>query len=944
MRIATLTRSFAAGEITPELFGRIDLTKYQTGLKTCRNFEVLPHGPVVNSPGFEYILETKNSAKQSVLIPFIFNTAQAYQLEFGDQYIRFHTQAGTVLEAGGAITAITQANPGVVTQNAHGYANGDTVFLSGIGGMTQLNGRFAVVTNKAANTYELFYFDGTKINTTAYGAYTAGGTGARVYEIATPYIEADLADLHYTQSADVMTIVHPSYDKRELKRLGAVNWTLTPISLAQIAVPTNSADPIMFTVGGGGTPTLQEYLITFVVNSTLEESQSYRPRMHTLTGAVVGIIGVTNANPGVFQTAAPTGIVVGEILALSNIAGLDGWFGYFIGAVFSVIDATHFTIRRLTSLVGLDTSALSPYGGGGTTQGIAGWIQGATNANPGVFTTNVAHGFVVNDPVVIESLQGMALPQPYFGLVNSVPSPTTFSLKDEITGVALNTTALGAATAFTGLARLVGVYNDLTVAGHNNSVRLVAAPLPSNVTFSRYNIYKKLNGLFGFIGSSSLPGTFIDNNILPDATFAPPVANDPISSANNFPSAVGYWQGRRWFAGTNNAPQGVFATRSGTESNLTFRIPGLADDAIQVQLKARRADTIRHIVPGTDLLLLTSGGEWKINSSGQGPTTPSNISYTPEDYIGASNVSPVVVGGSVLYPQDRGCRVRELNFVWQQQSYRSTDLSVMAPHLFDTFTIKSMAYTRAPYSFAWSVRSDGVLLGLTYVPDQQVAAWFHRDTNGFFESVCATPEGTEEVLYAIVKRIINGRTVRYFERQRTRQLTTLASSFFVDAGSTYNGAPVTTLSGGLYHLEGAAVAVLADGAVIPGLVVANGSITLPQAASVVSIGLGYNCDLETLPLSYEAAALGQGVTKNVDEVMLRVYQSSTIKVGPSLAKLREIKQRTTEPWGSPPNMVSGMLPVKIDPSWNQDGGIAIRQENPLPLTVLSMSLKVAVGG
>src|SRR5260221_13274564 len=124
MRIATLTRSFAAGEITPELFGRIDLTKYQTGLKTCRNFEVLPHGPEANSPGFEYILETKNSTKQSVLIAFIFNTAQAYQMEFGDQYIRFHTQAATVLEVSDAITAIIQSNPGMVKQNAHGYNNG----------------------------------------------------------------------------------------------------------------------------------------------------------------------------------------------------------------------------------------------------------------------------------------------------------------------------------------------------------------------------------------------------------------------------------------------------------------------------------------------------------------------------------------------------------------------------------------------------------------------------------------------------------------------------------------------------------------------------------------------------------------------------------------------------------------------------------------------------
>lgn len=950
MRIATLTRSFAAGEITPELFGRIDLTKYQTGLKTCRNFEVLPHGPVANSPGFEYILETKNSAKQSVLIPFIFNTTQAYQLEFGDQYIRFHTQAGTVLEAGGAITAITQANPGVVTQNAHGYTNGQVVFLSGIGGMTQLNGRFAVVTNKAANTYELFYFDGTKINTTAYGAYTAGGAGARVYEIASPYLEADLQDLHYTQSADVMTITHPSYDKRELKRIGATNWTLSVISFAQIQVP--EANPIILKVGAAGTPKLAEYLVSFVSANTLEESVSYYPRFNAqFGGATATITGVTNAINPVFTTAGAHLLAVNDVVAVRGVTGLNGFFDYYVGIVSAVPTGVTFTLMDLITRFSIDTTTFSAYGAGSGTMIKLVSLTGYTGVNPGVFTTNANHGFVSGDPVAVEGavLGGISAPQ-FSLVVDTVPSATTFTLKDGTTGLALDMTPYAGLGTASGLARMVGVYNDLTVAGQSNNIKMATGltlvpsfPLPSSTVFLRYNVYKKLNGLYGFIGASVIPGTFVDNNILPDLTFTPQIANNPFSSVNNYPGAVGYWQGRRWFAGSNNAPQGVFATKSGTESNPTYRIPGLADDAIQVQLKARRADTIRHIIPGTDLLLLTSGGEWKINSSGQGPVTPSNISYTPEDYVGSSNVTPIVIGGSVLYSQDRGCRVRELNFVWQQQNYRSTDLSVMAPHLFDAFTIKSMAYTRAPYSFAWSVRSDGVLLGLTYVPDQQVAAWFHRDTNGFFESVCSTPEGTEDVLYAIIRRVINGRTVRYFERQRTRQLSALASSFFVDAGSTYNGAPATTISG-FYHLENTPVTVLADGAVVPGLTVLNGSITLPQAASLVSGGLGYNCDLETLPLSYEAAALGQGVTKNVDEVMLRVHQSSSIKIGPSLTKLTEVKQRTTEPWGSPPSLVSEMLPVKINPSWNQDGGIAIRQANPLPLMVLSMSLKVAVGG
>lgn len=947
MRIATLTRSFAAGEISPELFGRIDLTKFQTGLKTCRNFQVLPHGPVVNSPGFDYILETKNSAKHSVLIPFIFNTSQAYQLEFGDQYIRFHTQAGTVLEAGKPISNITRANPGVVTEIGHGYNNGDTVFISGVVGMTQINGRFAVVAGVGANNYQLTYFDGTNIDTTNYSVYTAGGTGARVYEIASPYLEADLQDIHYTQSADVMTLTHPSYDKRELKRIGATNWTLSVISFAQILVA--EADATVTNVGGaGGTPKLAEYQIAFVSAGTLEESASYRPRSHTLFGASTTISAVTNANPGVFTTSAPTSIAIGDVLILTGVAGLSGWFDFFVGIVVTVPTASTFTIRKLNSVLAVDTSGLSAFGVGGVAavQGINGKISAMTSANPGVFTTVPAHGFVIGDPVTIEGLQcapDFAFSKPYVGVINTIPSATTFTVRDEITGVVLDTTGYVPVAPVTGLVRILGIYNDLTVAGHSNNIRLVPAPLPSAVTFLRYNIYKKFNGLFGFVGASSIPGTFIDNNISPSFAQTPSIPNDPISTVNNYPGESGYWQGRRWFAGTNNSPQGLFATRSGTESNMTYTIPSQDDNSITVRLRARRADTIRHIVPLSDLILLTSGGEWKI--PGSTVVTPSSLSYNPEDYIGASNVKPVVTGGSVLYAQDRGGRVRELNFVWQQQGYRSSDLSVMAPHLFDTFTIMSAAYTRAPYSFAWFARSDGVLLGLTYVQEQQVAAWHHRDTSGFFESVCATPEGTEDVLYAIIKRTVNGRTVRYFERQRTRNFGgVLANAFFMDAGATYNGAPATTISG-LYHLEGTPVAVLADGVVIPNLVVVNGAIVLPAAASVVSVGLGYVSQLETLPLASEAIpAGGQGATKNVDEVIFRVNQSSDIFIGPRFNDLREVKQRTTEPYGSPPGLMTGIVRQKIDPSWNEDGTVCLQQSNPLPVTILSMSLKVAIGG
>ena len=232
MSTKPFTRSFAGGEVSPLLYGRLDLSKYQTGLAKCLNFLVTAQGPVENRPGFAYVLKTKYSDKRAVLIPFSYNSEQTFALEFGDQYVRFHTNGGTLLEAAKNITGVTQANPGVFTIAGHGFTVGKWVYLASIGGMTALNGRWGIVaTVPTADTFTLTDLFGNAIDTSALAAYTAGGTASRLYELATPYLEADLLDLHYVQSADVLTITHQGYAQRELRRLAATNWTLTTISV-----------------------------------------------------------------------------------------------------------------------------------------------------------------------------------------------------------------------------------------------------------------------------------------------------------------------------------------------------------------------------------------------------------------------------------------------------------------------------------------------------------------------------------------------------------------------------------------------------------------------------------------------------------------------------------------------------------------------------------------
>jgi hypothetical protein len=240
------------------------------------------------------------------------------------------------------------------------------------------------------------------------------------------------------------------------------------------------------------------------------------------------------------------------------------------------------------------------------------------------------------------------------------------------------------------------------------------------------------------------------------------------------------------------------------------------------------------------------------------------------------------------------------------------------------------------------VSSSGKLLGLTYVPEQQIGAWHQHDTDGVFESICVVAEGAEDVLYAVVKRTINGATKRYVERMRPRA-TTLEDAFHVDAGLTYIGTPATVFSG-LGHLEGKTVSILADGAVHRQLVVVSGSVTLDVAASKVHIGLPIIADLQTLPLAMDLPGFGQGTKKNVNKIFLRVDKSSGINAGPSFDALVAAKIRTTEAYGSAPRLQTRIIEVVNKSAWGDDAQVCVRQSDPLPLTITAYTLDLSLGG
>ena len=232
-RVAVQLTNFTGGELSPRLDGRNDLNKYSSGCKTLENMIIYPHGSAARRSGSRFIAEVKSSAAKTRLIPFEFSTTQTYMMEFGNQYIRFYKDNGQILEGDKTISGATQANPVVITATSHGYSNGDEISITSVAGMTELNNKRYLVANKTTNTFEITNVDGTNINGTSFTAYTSGGVANRVYEISTPYLTAELFDIKYAQSADVMYITHPNHEVEKLSRTGHTSWTLSDVDFTK---------------------------------------------------------------------------------------------------------------------------------------------------------------------------------------------------------------------------------------------------------------------------------------------------------------------------------------------------------------------------------------------------------------------------------------------------------------------------------------------------------------------------------------------------------------------------------------------------------------------------------------------------------------------------------------------------------------------------------------
>lgn len=906
-----IQRSFAAGEISPGLYARADQAKYAVGLRTCKNFQIMRNGAATNRAGFEYINEVKDSARFTRLIPFIYNDEQTYALEFGNAYMRIYRDGGVVV-GGTERVANGTFDSGIASWTTVGDVSWDAGTQSMLLGEANANGKqgsdyaeqqLTGLTVGQEYTLNLSVADsgygpGWSFGLSVWVATTPGGidvlnttvgngnstltftaTAATLYlgfspkvqigftktnsllvdnvsviqsvattiEVATPYAENHLRELLFAQSGDVVTITHPSYAPRELRRTSHTAWTLSTITFAaSIAAP---GSPTLSGVTAGSNS--YYYVVTAVKDGTYEES--------------------------VASGAAST------------------------------------------------TAAATP-----------------TEA-----------------------------------------APITFSWA-----------AVSGAAA--------------------------------------YNVYRgSTSGVLGYLGQATGTSFRDTGRFTEDYAKVPPTARNPFSTTDLYPRAVAYYQQRRLFGGSNTYPETVWGSKIGAHANLDLSYPLQEDDALTYALVGNRVNHVRHLLEvDSRFIVLTAGSEKELEGDAEGALTPASPNPREIGRNGASTVAPVIVDATGVYVQARGNKVRDLRYEvaandQKTLSYRGRDLSVYADHLFTGYTILDMAYQQIPHSTVWCVRNDGVLLGLTYVREHDIWAWHRHTTDGTFESICVVPEGDEDVLYATVKRTINGATKRYVERMHTRRVTDISrDAFFVDSGLTYDGrnlntAHTMTVSGGtnwtvdetltltsstgyfvagdvgneivlrsgtdtvrfritgytsttvvtgnghktipsamratalgdwgkavdelagLGHLEGKAVSILADGSALTGTV-SGAALTLARPYEVIHVGLGYESDLEPLDLESLKSTLADK-TKRINRLTVYTQDSRGFKAGIDAQHLKRTPVPVTQ-YDDPDAVNADKTEVTLDTTYTNHGRVLIRQDEPLPLTVLALAPAGFVGG
>ena len=553
-------------------------------------------------------------------------------------------------------------------------------------------------------------------------------------------------------------------------------------------------------------------------------------------------------------------------------------------------------------------------------------ITAITKANPGV-VTSASHGFSNGDEVYVDSVGGMTeLNVRNYLVANSTTN--TFSLQD-LFGNDIDTTNF---TTYTSGGTATEIYEIATPYAEADlfDLRFAQSADTMYIVHPSYDIRTL---------------TRTDHNAWTFATLSITGTPSPaLSGSDNRPSVVSFFEQRLVFGNTNNNPQTLWFSKNGDYSN--FTVGTADDDALIYTIASNQVNAIRFLSATRVLTVGTSGGEYVLTSTNDGPVTPTTTLIRKYSNYGTAAIEPVQVADVTLFVQRGNRKIREFKFVGDVNTggYSAPDMTILAEHITNG-GIDHMAFQQEPDSVVWCVRNDGTLLGMTYRREEEVVAWHKHVIGGTFnsgqavvESVATLPTDTgEDSLYMIVKRTINSTTKRYIEKMKLFDFgANTTTAFFVDSGLSYSGSATTTLSG-LYHLEGETLQILGNGATHPDKTVSSGGITLDYSSTTAAVGYGYDSEMQTLRIeSGSVDGTSQGKPKRIHAITLRLYESVGVEIGNDASEIDRIFFRDSSmSMDTAIPLFTGDKDIEFSGGFDDDDRVYIKQGQPLPLTVLA---------
>ena len=935
MALYQLKSSFAGGELSPSMYGRTDIAKYDSGAAVLRNFFVLRYGGAANRPGFKFIAQTYNN-KKAVLIPFMYSTDQNYIVEITAGRCQFYTDGGIVVKEDGTPYSIENF-----------FADKD------------LEDAAKIKYTQSADVLFIVHPAHAPMTLTRYGSLD--------WRFEAMDITGGPFDASNFNSAYIVTKTQ--------------QWTTPGTYTVHIPAGIDSIEYKIAGAGGGGGGGNHMSHGPYLYGGNGGSGELLTGKMTVTSNSdyqvIVGAGGAGGV--GVKYSDSQTSGKSGGNSSFGNISARGGGGGYRAttpsyssskGEWIGGSDGANGTSYGAGGAGGNGTN----WGGGTAGSGGNGWVEILYSASIGDNTTVKASDvygditLTASDDIFAKSDEGSLFSLTHFletDYKKGTPSSTGGNLQ---VSVLPKSNVYVESFGFWDGNFSLEKYDPVSLQWVN--VRTQSGNRSQNYSLTEENTsesiasYRVTSTEFntdvwsgenekqrGYITIQSIGGDYTGYVLITEyvsPTVVKGTVKKQLASTNEtrdfafaawngekgYPSATGFYEDRLVFAGSKGFPQTFWTSKTGDYYNFGTSIPSADDDGITATLNGGQMNGIKAIIAFGEMLLLTAGGEFKVSGGGKA-ITGSNVLSQPQEYRGVSDVNPVTIGSRIIYVQHQGNIIRDLAYSYDVDKYTGDDLNLLASHLFEGHKIISMAYQQIPNSIVWCVRDDGLLLGLTYIKEQDIYAWHqHTTAGGKFVSVCNIGGSTEDKLYAVIER--GGQY--YVEIMESRDKSTnVEDQFFVDSGITYEGEPTDEISG-LEHLEGYTVAILADGNVLPQQTVENGKVLLGNEYKKVHVGLPIDAEIKTLPIDFTAQdGTYLSRKKRIATVTLLLKDSRGGLFGMKENELDEFKWRSNEAYGEPISLQTGKFKVTIkSATYDETQQIIIKQPDPLPMTVLSL--------